>query len=318
MPKVGGHVSAAVSLETAFIKSLEIGAECIQYFVSPPRQWAKTKHDDAEIQRFLTAQRESGVGPNFIHGTYLVNLGTDNPEHLEKSIDWLIWAMEMAEKLGSRGVIFHPGSFGKRSFEEVFPQIVSALKKILDHTAGKGGGVESSQTRTADFDPAELDTESRTGFEIPHRQSPGMEPYLILENSAGAGGNIGGNFHQFGQILKAVNAPRLKVCLDTQHSFASGYDLRTELTLKDVLAEFDQEIGLGYLVAIHCNDSKTEYKSNRDRHENIGEGLIGKDAFENMLNAPELKDVPFLLEVPGFADNGPDKENVNLLKSLRH
>src|SRR5476649_1384758 len=99
MPKIGAHVSAAVSLETSFQKAREIGAECIQIFVSPPQRWLETKHDEAEIERFKAAQTQTGIGPNFIHGTYLVNLGTQNPEHLQKSIDWLVWALQMAQKL---------------------------------------------------------------------------------------------------------------------------------------------------------------------------------------------------------------------------
>jgi deoxyribonuclease IV len=284
MPKIGAHVSAAVSLETSFIKALEIGAEATQIFISPPRQWTQTEHDEEEIQRFRQAQNTSGVSTNFIHGTYLVNLGTGNPEHLQRSIDWLVYALNYAHKLNCRGVIFHLGSHQGRGFEVVFSQVVESLKEALDST---------------------------------YRENTEL-PYLVLENSAGAGGGIGATFQELGRLIKAVNNPRLQVCLDTQHAFAYGYDLKSELGLKDVLEEFNQEIGLTNLAAIHTNDSKTEYRSKRDRHENIGEGLIGKEAFKNMINHPSLKDVPFILEVPGFGGNGPDKENVDLLKSLRH
>lgn len=284
MPKVGAHVSAAVSLELAFEKGQKIGAEAIQFFVSPPQQWFQTKHDDAEIARFVDKQRESGIGPNFIHGTYLVNLGTDNPEHLQKSVDWLIYGLNLARKLEVQGLIFHLGSHKGRGFDTVLPQIVSSLKQVLEKT--------------------EL-TENNHNF-----------PLLILETSAGAGGTIGRDFHELGQIIKAVDNPRLAICMDTQHVFAAGYDIKTLVGLNDVLTEFDEEIGLNNLAAIHANDSKMEYKSGKDRHENIGEGFIGKEGFENMLNHSQLKDVTFLLEVPGFDDNGPDIENVKLLKSM--
>jgi deoxyribonuclease-4 len=293
MPKIGGHVSVAISLELAFKKAQEIQAECIQFFVSPPQRWLQTKHDEAEIERFKTAQAESGIGPNFIHGTYLVNLGTTNPDHLQKSIDWLIYGLEMAEKLGVEGVIFHTGSHKGAGFESVLPQVSNALTTILNHPSV----IASGQAK----------------------QSQGSEkkPLLILEISAGGGGSIGRDFHELGQILKQVNNHRLKVCIDTQHAFAAGYDMKTLVGLKDVIEEFEEEIGLENLAAFHANDSKTEYKSNRDRHENIGEGFIGKEGFENMLNHPKLKDVPFLLEVPGYSDNGPDLENVQTLNSLR-
>lgn len=108
----------------------------------------------------------------------------------------------------------------------------------------------------------------------------------------------------------------MRICLDTQHAYAAGYDLKTPLGLKDVLQEFEEEIGTDKLEVIHCNDSKTDYKSLRDRHENIGEGFIGKEAFSLMLNHPKLSHLPFILEVPGFSGNGPDKENVDILQSL--
>ncbi len=279
MPKIGAHVSAAISLDLSIDRAQEIGSQVTQFFISPPQQWLQTPHGEEEITAYLKKVAESGIEPNFIHGTYLVNLGTDNPEHLKKSIAWLIYAMEMAHRLKSGGVIFHLGSHKGRGFEAVLPQIVEAITVILNVVKD-------------------------------------IDSYLILENSAGAGGVIGSSFHELGEILRLVQNDRLKICLDTQHSFAAGYDIKSLVGLKDVLEEFEQEIGLANLVAIHANDSKTEYKSNRDRHENIGDGFIGKEAFENLVNHPLLKDVPFILEVPGFAGNGPDKENLDLLKSF--
>src|SRR3989344_164469 len=283
MVKVGAHVSAAISLDLAFERASKIGAECFQIFVSPPQRWAETKHNSAEIAQFIAQQKATGIGPNFIHGTYLVNLGTESPEHLEKSIEWLKYAMAMAEKLGIAGVIFHTGSHKGLGFDKIVDQVVESIKKVLQET---------------------------------ERQSE-TETKLILETSAGAGGNIGGTFRELGQILKLVQDDRLKICLDTQHVFAAGYDIKSPIGLKYVLEEFDKEIGLQNLVAIHANDSKVEYKSGRDRHANIGEGFIGKDGFEGLVNNPKLQNVPFILEVPGFADTRPDAENVNILKSLR-
>lgn len=293
MPKVGAHVSAAVSLELSFEKAQSIGAEVTQIFISPPQQWFQTKHGEEETKRFRDKETEVGIGPNFIHGTYLINLGTQNPEHLEKSIDWLIYAMNFASQIKSSGLIFHLGSHKGVGFEKVLPQIVESLRKVLNRTEG-----EARSSAKKD----------------PNRQPP--RPNLILETSAGAGGGLGGTFTELGQILKGVQSDRLKICIDTQHIFAAGYDIRTPLGLNNVLAEFDKEIGLENLAVIHANDSKTELKSGRDRHENIGEGFIGQEGFAGLLNHPKLANIPFILEVPGFSGAGPDAENVKLLKSL--
>jgi deoxyribonuclease IV len=283
MPIVGAHVSAAVSLELAFERAEKIGAECFQFFISPPQRWLQTKHGVEEIERFKQTEIETGIGPNFIHGTYLVNLATQNPMHLQTSIEWLIYAMKMAQELKSAGVIFHTGSYGKLGFEATKEQIINSLTAVLN-------AVEAI--------PGEI------------------TPYLILENSAGQGGTIGSTLTELGELLKGVNHPKLKICLDTCHAFAAGYDVKNLIGLKDVITEFEEEIGLQNLVAIHANDSKFELGNKKDRHENIGEGFIGQEGFENLINHPSLAKIPFLLEVPGFTDTGPDKENVDLLKSL--
>jgi deoxyribonuclease-4 len=278
MPKIGAHVSAAISLEFAFDKAQKIGAECLQFFISPPQQWAFTSHDADEIERFKTKASETQIGPNFIHGTYLVNLGTEKPEHLRKSTDWLIYGMKMAEKLEIQGLIFHTGSHKGKGLDGSMDQIVRAIREIMSHI--------------------ESDTQ------------------LILETSAGGGGSIGRNFSELGQILKLVQDDRVKVCIDTAHTFAAGYDWRSNID--EILYEFDREVGLENLAAFHANDSKMDFESYKDRHANIGEGFMGQIAFAQLLNHPKLVDKPFLLEVPGFADEGPDAENILIMKKLRN
>lgn len=283
MPTIGAHVSAAVSLEMSIERARSIGADCFQIFISPPRQWNKTVHNQEEILRYKVKVDKSGIGPNFIHGTYLVNLASGNSEHIDKSIDWLAYALDIAGEAGVKGVIFHTGSHTGRGFENTLPQIVKAIEKIF--TKVLASGIAPS-------------------------------PFLILENSAGAGGSIGGQFAQLGQIIKQVNHDRVKICLDTCHAFAAGYDVGTKQGLQKTLEEFDKAIGLKNLVAIHANDSKFDLGSGKDRHANIGEGFIGSEGFANMLNHPSLKHLPFILEVPGFAETGPDKGNIDTLKSL--
>ncbi len=278
LPKVGAHVSAAVSLERSFDKALEIGADCTQFFISPPQQWAQTIHNTEEIERYKKRKDETQIGPNFIHGTYLINLGTQDAAHLQKSTDWLVYGLKIAELLDVRGVIFHTGSHKGVGFESVLDQVSSSLKNVLEKAPG--------------------------------------QTFIILENSGGGGGSIGRNFKELGLILKAVDNPRVKVCMDIQHAYATGYDLKTPTGLNSALDEFEREIGMDNLAAMHANDSKTELNSSKDRHENIGEGFIGKEGFENIINHPLLKLVPFILEVPGILKKGPDKENVSLLKGL--
>lgn len=278
MPKIGAHVSASGGVDNAFLNAEKIGAEAFQFFLGPPQMWVKSTKGEAEVQRFRERAVETGISETYIHGTYLINLGTQNPEHLQKSIDWLIYSLNTAADLQVRGVIFHLGSHKGLGFEAVLPQVISALTEVLKNS------------------------------------KPGS--YLLLENTAGAGGNIGATFKQLGEILKQVQSERLKVCLDTQHAFAAGIDITTKEGLEAALYEFEEEIGLQHLLAIHCNDSKTEFGSGRDRHENIGEGKMGKEAFGQMLNHPKLAHTSFILEVPGFDDKGPDQQNIDILHSL--
>lgn len=292
MTLIGGHVSSAGELGLAVDRAQAIKANTFQFFISPPQQWLQTKHSDQEIADFVKKAKEQEIENTFIHGTYLVNLATNKPEHLEKSIAWLKYAMETAQKLGVSDVIFHTGSHSGRGFETAVDQIANSLNVILSTSEGSPTNVDTSQNDKL--------------------------PYLILENSAGGGGSIGSKFSELGAILKKANNPRLKICLDTCHAFAAGYDVKTPEGLKKTLAEFDKEIGLENLVAIHANDTKFDLGSGKDRHENIGEGFIGKDGFKNMLNNEKLANVPFILEVPGFAGTGPDEENIDILKALVH
>lgn len=278
MPIIGAHVSTAGSLDLSFDRAEKIGAQASQIFISPPQQWIQIKHTDEAVEQFLAKQKATGITPTVIHGAYLINLATDNPANLEKGISWLKYAQKTAGRLNILGTIFHLGSHKGNGFDTVKKQVSTALEEILKET------------------PENI--------------------LLMLENSAGAGGSVGGKLSELGELIKIVNDPRLAVCLDTQHAFVSGYDLRTSEGVDQMLSEFDQHIGFDKLAVIHANDSKTDFNSGRDRHENLGEGFIGKEGFAYMINHPKLQNVPFILEVPGFADEGPDKENVDFLKSL--
>ena len=277
--RLGAHVSAAGRVDLAIDRAAEIGAECVQIFVSPPQGWAFKPVDEKLAADFRAKALEGDVGPNILHGVYLVTLGTADPELLRKGVHSLVGYMSAAHDLGMRGVVFHLGSHKGAGFDAVFRQVVESINRVLDNS------------------PEDV--------------------LLMLENSAGMGNHIGSKFTELGAIVKDVASPRVKVCLDTQHSFAAGYDLSNPRGVAEVMDEFDREIGLEHLAAVHCNDSKKELGSGVDRHENIGEGFMGQEAFEAIFAHPAFRDVPFYLEVPGHQGKGPDSENMELVKSIR-
>ncbi|MCI0838742.1 MAG: deoxyribonuclease IV [Chloroflexi bacterium] len=277
--KLGAHVRTAGGVDKAVDRAEEMGAETIQVFSGAPQAWRRKNYSKEEVTAFKARLKETGIGPVFIHGLYLMNFGTDNPELLKKSQEALIAEMNSASLIGARGVIFHLGSHKGAGYEARVGQVVDQCRQVLDATPD--------------------------------------DAWLILENAAGQGGAIGSKFAELGRIAQESGSDRVKICLDTQHTFAAGYDVKTREGLDATMAEFDKEIGLDRLAAVHANDSKIELGGSRDRHENIGEGFIGRDGFENLLSHAAFADVPFLLEVPGFDDSGPDKANVDILKELR-
>src|SRR3990172_1501150 len=276
--KVGAHVSIAKSLDLAIDRAVEIGADCIQIFGSAPQSWQPFIFPLEQVDLFLKKKKKFNIGPVFLHAIYLINLASDNPYILGRSIASLEQYLKFGKVIGAEGVIFHVGSHKGKGFPAVAEQIVEALRQILLRTEGAGK--------------------------------------LILENSAGAGGVIGAKFSELGKIAKAVNSPRVGVCLDSAHAFESGYDFKTKAGLDKSLKEFDREVGLEKLSCLHANDSKTPLGSKPDRHANIGAGEIGLSGFKNIVNHSDLKYLPMVIETPGFDDNGPDLKNIQILKGL--
>lgn len=277
--RIGAHISTAGGISKAIARAQEIGCETIQIFGSSPQSWAFKPVAEAEKEAYRQGISESGLGPVFLHAIYLINLGTPDPAILEKGVRSLIDHMGLAADIGAAGLIFHPGSHKGAGFEATLPQIVAAIKQVLEN-------------------------------------SP-EGPYLVVENMAGMGQHIGARFQELGGILESVDSPRLKVCLDTQHTFAAGYDLTTARGIEITIAEFDELVGVENLVAVHANDSKRVLGSGVDRHDNIGEGYIGEAGFEMIMGNPVFRDVPFFLEVPGLEGKGPDSHNIQILKNIR-
>ena len=278
-PRVGAHVSTAGHIDVALENAQGIGAEAVQIFGAAPQQWRRKVHQPAEIAAFRRGMEEAGIGPNYIHAIYLINLATADPQLLERGVGALTADLRLGSELGIAGVIFHVGSHKGAGFAAVLPQIVDAMKLVLD-------------------------------------QSPD-DVWLCIENNAGTGNSVGSRFEEIGAILNGVGSGRVKTCLDTCHAHSAGYNLMEKETLAAALEEFDREIGLDNLVAVHANDSKTPFASGRDRHENIGRGSIGLAGFENLLHHPALARATWLLEVPGFEGGGPDALNVEILQALR-
>ncbi len=258
-----------------------MGAETLQIFASNPRGWKQTSYTADQGQAFQSACREAGIGPVWVHMMYLASYGTPDTDQRQKSIEALAHTLASADTLGAKGVVTHMGSHKGLGFEQ-------ALSRITD-----------SYTRALEDSEHSL---------------------LIMENSAGAGGNVGNSLVELATMLEAMKGhPRMAVCIDTAHALTSGYDIRTRSGLDDFLAEFDRRLGLDRLAVMHLNDSKADLGTHIDRHENIGDGAIGKAGFEVIVNHPKLKDVCGILEVPGIdGKSGPDQANLDRLKALTH
>ena len=282
---IGAHVSTAGGIFTAIERGDAIAAESLQIFPSAPQTWRPTRHTPEAIARFCELREQYGIAQVWVHNIYLANLATENPEQLEKSIGSVVNALRVTEAIGAQGVVLHTGSHRGRGFEAIIDQVTGALMRILEEAPG--------------------------------------EPLLALENAAGQGGSIGARFGELGELIRAVDSPRLAVCLDTCHAFAAGYDIAQEEGLSAAMDEFEREVGFDRLAVVHANDALMEVGSGRDRHENIGDGHIGSDGFRRILAHSAFAGCAFILEVPGIPledgskAGGPDLENVRRLRALQ-
>ncbi|MHB8577698.1 MAG: deoxyribonuclease IV [Dehalococcoidia bacterium] len=277
--RIGAHVSTAGALDRCVDRACEIGSEAIQIFAAAPQSWRPVSHSAEAMALLRSRCLEREIMPVFVHGVYLVNLAGNKPENVDKSVDALAQSLRFCEAAGALGTIFHVGSHLGAGFDETLPQVARCMREAL-------------------------------------KQAPG-ESFLIIENSAGMGNTVAAQFAEIGAIMREVGSPRVKVCIDTCHAFASGYDIASAEGIERAMDEFEREVGIQRMVAVHANDSKGPLAGGKDRHENIGAGFIGLDGFRTIMRHAAFRNVPFLLEVPGFSGNGPDKENIDLLKRIR-
>ncbi len=276
MPNIGAHIGG-VSLDKIPFKAKELGVKTIQIFGASPRQWVAKIPPENLIKGYLANAKLCGITDLFLHSAYLVNLGSPNEALRQKSIQSLSDHLKIAEALEARGLIFHLGSAKEMPKAEAILHTISGMKEIL-------------------------------------RRVPGNTE-LIMENSAGGGQKLGGDLKEIGEIFRAVSSKRVKFCYDTAHGFESGTILEyTKEGIKNLLRSMDGEIGIENLIVLHANDSKTISGSHHDKHENIGKGYIGLEGFKNLAKEKVIRNIPWLLEVPGFDDVGPDKKNVEILK----
>ena len=276
---IGAHVAARGGIHTAVDNALAIGAEVIQTHPTPAQMWRPLHLEEADRELYLAKYAASGLRGHYLHAVYLINLASPKETLLRSSVTSLVDYMELAASLGAEGVVFHPGSHLGAGFDTVVAQIATAIREVID-------------------------------------RSPTGRARLLVENSAGAGGCVGRSFEEVACIVEAAASDRVGVCLDTQHAFASGYDVRDAGGVARTLDDFDRLIGFERLGLVHANDSARALGSNADRHANIGDGEIGAAGFRLLLADPRMRRVPWVLEVPGPERKGPDRGQVSLLREL--
>lgn len=264
-------------LTSAIDNTLAIGGNCLQIFAGSPRMWARSLWAVDVTQKFTELAIKNDLNPVYIHALYLTNLASDNEELVEKSIAALVIDMKNSAAINGAGVVLHIGSHQGRGWENARALVIESIRKVLDSTPKKS--------------------------------------YLLLENSAGQNGKIG-SLTELSDILNSIDSPRLKVCLDTAHAFEAGYNFTAIQGLEMWLKEIGDTISFEKIELLHLNDSKTPLGSGRDNHQNIGDGYIGRDGIKTLINHPKLAHLPLILEVPGLEGMGPDKENIDRVKSL--
>jgi deoxyribonuclease IV len=272
----GAHVSAAGGISKAIDRIEAVGGDAVQVFTQSPRMWKPTAHAPEELERFRARRREAGIEAVACHALYLVNLASADKEIRAKSLHALRATMETAREIGAEAVVFHVGSHLGFGFDEAVDVVTPALHELL-----------------------ELTTE---------------ELWLCLENAAGAGGTIGRTVDELATLCDAVDGhPRLGVCLDSCHWWASGIDVGDADALDAAVRNLDERMGLGRLRLLHVNDSKTPLGSNRDRHELVDRGLIGK-GLATFLGHPAFESLPAIVET--WEDKGADTEDIRILRQL--
>jgi deoxyribonuclease-4 len=275
---IGAHLSSSGGIHTAVDRAEAVGAESLQVFTQSPRAWRPTNHDPANFEKFRERRAEVGLHGVLCHALYLCNLAAPDDAIYAKSVAAMRNTMEVAGGIGADAVVFHVGSHLGSGFEHGLERVLPAMEQVL-----------------------ELSTD---------------ETWLLMENSAGAGGTIGRSIDELATIYQRLDGhPRLGVCLDSCHLYVSGIDVTDAAQLDALLDEVESSIGLDRLRALHVNDSASPLGSNSDRHANIGEGLLGEE-LGVFLGNPRLQGLPAVLETAGPDKHGPDANEVRKAKEI--
>ena len=279
-PLLGAHMSIAGGVDKSLILGKTVDCDAIQIFTKSSRQWAAKPYTKEEIELFDLNRKATGITTVIAHDSYLLNLGSPDDTLRKRSVAAFIDELERSEILGVSNLVAHPGSHVGAGEDQGIKTIVHSLDEV-------------------------------------HKACPGYNVKVTLEITAGQGSNLGYRFEQIARMLDATKEnERVRVCFDTEHAFAAGYDIRTKEGYQRTFAEFDEAIGLDRLAAFHLNDSKKEFNSRVDRHEHIGKGHIGVEAFRFLMNDKRFWNLPMCLETPKGPDLAEDRENLTLLRSL--
>jgi len=274
---IGAHISTQGGLHTVFERASAIKASALAMFAKNSNQWKGKTLTAEAIAEFRELRN---VRPIVTHASYLINLATTSAEFHAKSIAAMIDELDRAEQLGIHGVVLHPG-------------------------AHLGAGVDSG-----------LDQIARSLDRI-HAAIPDHRVVTLLETAAGQGSCLGCTFEELGRVISLVDDKRrVGICIDTCHVFAAGYDIRTRAGYERMIAEVDEHVGVENVGAFHINDSKKPLGSRVDRHEHIGKGELGLDAFSFVVNDPRFARIPKLIETPKTVETVSDRKNLRLLRSL--
>ena len=269
-PLLGAHMSIAGGVSEALIRARDTGCECVQIFTKSSRQWVSKPYVKEEVETFKRVLGETGIKLVIAHDSYLINMGAPDESMRKKSVAGFIDELERCEMLGVPFLIAHPGAHVGSGEETGIKTIAKSLSEA-------------------------------------HKACAGFKVEIALEITAGQGSNLGYKFEQMGQIFDATNEnERLRLCFDTEHAFAAGYDLRTDEGYDCTFAELDDQVGLDRLVAFHMNDSLKPFHSRVDRHQHIGKGYLGLDPFRRLVNDPRFAGIPMCLET----EPGPEMKDI--------
>lgn len=261
MKRIGAHVSAAGGVENAPLNALEIGADAFALFVKNQRQWSAKALEAESINKFDENLKLANIKKEHVlpHNSYLINLGHPDAEKRKKSINAFMDEIQRVNLLGLKMINFHPGSHLREISEnECLENISNSINFIIVNTS---------------------------------------DVKLVIENTAGQGSNLGYKLEHLAYLIdKTQNKQRVGVCIDTCHFFAGGYDICSKESYKKTMSEFDKLVGYKYLSGMHLNDSKNSLGVKKDRHESIGKGTIGLEAFENIMRDENIDEIPLILE----------------------